>query len=173
MFSASSQLCGFSESRVGPVSQGIKRIVDGNRTENRKMSRRARCMLGFAILLALPGGAQYPTQRTSPPQMPTLTNPMAGPYSNIGDPDPVQTEKRLQALNALRQVSMVSDTNKLLKLARELDDEIRQSDSGSLDLAELAKVAEIEKLARKVREKMGQSMRDTTSPQPFVLRPQE
>jgi len=54
-------------------------------------------------------------------------------------------------LNAARQSSMVSDADKLLKLARELDEEIAASNSSTLTQAQLRKVAKIEKLARSVR----------------------
>jgi hypothetical protein len=73
----------------------------------------------------------------------------------------VDEEKRLRALNAERQKSLVSDTNKLLKLAQELEAEVSSESPGSLDAAQLRKIAEIEKLARSVKEKMSTSMRPT------------
>ena len=83
----------------------------------------------------------------------------------MGDTDPVMEEKRLKALNAERHKSLVSDTNKLLKLARELDEEVNHADPGALDQAQLIQVAEIEKLAHKVKEKMSTSVRGTTDSQ--------
>ncbi len=75
-----------------------------------------------------------------------------------GDPggmlDPIMQERRLQMLNNERRKAMVSDTDKLLKLATELNNEIGHSNSGALTPAQMRKVAEIEKLARGVREKM-------------------
>jgi len=62
-------------------------------------------------------------------------------------------------LNAARQSSMVSDAEKLLKLARELDAEIAASKSGSLTQAQLRKVARIEKLAHSVRVEMSTVVR--------------
>jgi len=85
----------------------------------------------------------------------------------MGDTDPVEEERRLRLLNAERQKSLVSDTNRLLKLARELDAEVNHANPGLLDQAQLTKVAEIEKLAHKVKEKMSTSVRATTDFQPF------
>jgi hypothetical protein len=49
---------------------------------------------------------------------------------------------------------MVADANKLLKLARELNDEISAANRGTLTPDQLRKIAEIEKLARSVKERM-------------------
>lgn len=71
--------------------------------------------------------------------------------------DPITAEKRLRALNADRHKSLVSDTDKLLKLARQLDAEIASNPTGQLTPEELHKVAVIEKLAHNVKTKMAQS----------------
>ena len=71
--------------------------------------------------------------------------------------DPSLGEKRLHALNADRHKSMVSDTDKLLKLARQLDAEIASNPPDELTPEELHKVGEIEKLAHNVKAKMAQS----------------
>lgn len=60
-------------------------------------------------------------------------------------------------MNADRQKSMVSDTDKLVKLARQLDAEIASNPTDELTPEELRKVAEIEKLAHNVKAKMAQS----------------
>jgi len=65
--------------------------------------------------------------------------------------------KRLRALNADRQKSMISDAEKLLKLARQLDAEVATNPGDELTPSELHKVAEIEKLARSVKSKMSMS----------------
>ncbi len=62
--------------------------------------------------------------------------------------------KRLKAINAERQKSMISDTNKLLKLARELSAETASADAKKPSVQQVHKAAEIEKLAHNVREKM-------------------
>jgi hypothetical protein len=60
-------------------------------------------------------------------------------------------------MNADRQKSMVSDADKLVKLARQLDAEIASNPTDELTTEELRKVAEIEKLAHNVKSKMAQS----------------
>ena len=82
-----------------------------------------------------------------PPPMPT--DPAAS-----GEYDPTMMERRLIALNNERHKEMVSDTNKLLKLAQELNDEIAAKNAGTLTFDQLHKIAQIEKLARGVKEKM-------------------
>lgn len=77
-----------------------------------------------------------------------------GPDSDTPTMDPAMARKRLQAINADRQKSMVSDTNKLLKLARELSAETAAGDSKKPSGQQVHKAAEIEKLAHNVRDKM-------------------
>ena len=71
--------------------------------------------------------------------------------------NPIWGAQRLRVLNADRQKSLVSDTDKLLKLARQLDAEIASNPTDELTPQELRKVGEIEKLARDVKAKMVQS----------------
>ncbi len=73
------------------------------------------------------------------------------------DLDPVFAAKRMKALNADRQKSMISDAEKLLKLARQLDTEVASNSSDGLTPEEMRKLSEIEKLARSVKKKMAQS----------------
>jgi hypothetical protein len=83
----------------------------------------------------------------------------AGGQDDGSNGNSMQEEKLLQALNADRQKSMVSDADKLLRLVDELNSEIARSKPDSLSAAQLRKVAEIEKLAHKVRDKMSTSVR--------------
>jgi hypothetical protein len=69
----------------------------------------------------------------------------------MSDASGTEDGKIVKMLNAARQSNMVSDAEKLLKLARELDAEIAASKSGTLTQAQLRKVARIEKLAHSVR----------------------
>lgn len=73
---------------------------------------------------------------------------------SMEETDPVMVERRILALNIQRQKQIVADTDKLLKLARELNEEVAQANTGTLTPDELHKVAEIEKLARSVRQRM-------------------
>ena len=54
---------------------------------------------------------------------------------------------------------MVADTNKLLKLAGELNAELAGEHPESLNPDQLRKVAEIEKLAHSVKDKMSMSVK--------------
>lgn len=89
---------------------------------------------------------------------------------NVGpDLDPMLAEKRMRALNADRQKSMISDADKLLKLARQLDTEIASNPTDELTPEETRKVAEIEKLARSVKTKMAQSFAGGPQVHPSAL----
>jgi hypothetical protein len=113
----------------------------------------------MAFLLSLPGGAQTPAPPSAPSTLASIQS-FGGPPSDINNNvNAFDYEHQLAALNAERQKKMVSDTNKLLKLANELDAEVRLSGSGALTAAQLHKVAEIEKLARSVKDKMSTSIR--------------
>lgn len=112
------------------------------------------CLAVFLTpLIVLHAGAQsFPSQ--SPNQVsPRERNPFGPTISS----DPLYEEKRVNALNADRYRSMVSDTEKLVRLATQLEAEIAANTEDGLTPKELKEAAEIEKLARNVREKMARS----------------
>lgn len=119
---------------------------------------RFRLGLAAALLLALPGGAQSGLQVPRAPTSP-IGPQVGGVIGGNSDDDSVEQEKRLKALNAERQKSMVADTNKLLKLAGELNAELAGEHPESLNPDQLRKVAEIEKLAHSVKDKMSMSVK--------------
>lgn len=95
--------------------------------------------------------------------------PLAGPAPPIM-PNPIDAkmqQKRMKALNTARQKALVSDTNKLVKLAAQLNAQINSAHQGHLTEDQLRTVAEIEKLAKSVREKMS----DASSGAPSVQEP--
>jgi hypothetical protein len=118
-------------------------------------SRRGRMIGRFicalALLLGLPVGGQSPYSQFPPAN-----------HGRLGHNDPDATapfggeaafdEKHLRQLNLERQKELVSDTAKLLQLARELNDQI--TDDSPMTDAQMRKVGEIAKLARSVKEKM-------------------
>jgi hypothetical protein len=57
-------------------------------------------------------------------------------------------------MNNDRRKSLVTDSDRLIKLATDLNNQIAHSNAGSLTPDQLRMVAEIEKLAHEVREKM-------------------
>jgi hypothetical protein len=117
-------------------------------------------LLGIAgatvLCAALLGRAQY-SPSNSGPLIQNLPNSRQQGLGGSMDNDPLFVEKRLRALNIDRHKSLVSDTDKLLKLARQLDAEIASNPPDELTPEQLHKVAEIEKLARSVKTKMAQS----------------
>lgn len=98
------------------------------------------------VLTARPAGQQgFPYHKA-----PDSTIP------GMGDVDPAVAARQIQALNAERLKSMISDTDKLLKLAKELNKDV-DSNPAQLTQVELHKLADIEKLARNVKQKMSVS----------------
>jgi hypothetical protein len=108
-----------------------------------------------AVLVLLTVAANVvPAQYTPSPRVQAPGHPGFGDGPNL---DPLSESKRMKALNADRQKSMVSDTEKLVKLARQLDAEIASNPTDGLTPQEVQKLAAIEKLAHNVKTKMAQS----------------
>lgn len=98
-----------------------------------------------------------------PPPMPTDSVPNT-------DYDPIIVARQRAALAAERQKEMISDTYKLLKLAKQLNYDVAASGTDTLTPDDMHRLAEIEKLARSVKEKMaieGQTPPIQTSPLSF------
>ena len=110
-----------------------------------------RFVCGLTLLLGLPVIGQSPY-----PQFPPASNGRFGhndpdtsvPFGNEAALD----DRRLRQLNLERQKEIVSDTARLLQLARELNQEI--TDDSPITDAQMRKVAEVAKLARNVKERM-------------------
>lgn len=106
-------------------------------------------ILAIALILGAPVVAQSLGSQQGPPwpRSPILDAP-----ADIDDPSMI--ERQVKLLNIQRQKAIVSDTDKILQLARELNQHANAQDP-ALSLPErMHKVDEIEKLARSVREKM-------------------
>ena len=114
------------------------------------------------LVLALPLLAQFPPF----PSGRGDRNGQHSPDGNLGgDQGPNSPEKkRIQMLNADRQKALVSDAQKLLKLAKELNEEVAQSETGTMTGGQLHKVEEIGKLAKSVKEKMSYGVGDSRAP---------
>lgn len=80
--------------------------------------------------------------------------------------DPAFQARRLRGLNEARQKAMVADAAKLVEVARALDAEVQAGGGEELTAAERAKLAQIEKLARHVKERMAESDADLVGPRP-------
>jgi hypothetical protein len=133
--------------------------VDSSNSKPGWLVRHApRHALLLALVLGFPGNAQMiPSQSHVPPQ--PIGQPVGGGLSDITGHNSEQEEEQFRIMNKERQKSMVSDTNKLLKLAGELDAELKSSNPAALTPAQLHKLAEIEKLAHNVKDKMSYSVR--------------
>jgi hypothetical protein len=110
--------------------------------------------LGLAMGFVIVPGLAARSQSGPPRDIINRPAPMPTDPTASDNYDPTMMERRLNALNRERQKEMISDTNKLLKLAMELNDEVAANNTGSLTWDQLHKMAEIEKLARNVKEKM-------------------
>lgn len=76
-------------------------------------------------------------------------------------PEPPKDQKPAAAADAkpmtpeeARQAQIVADTNKLFELAQELQAEVAKSSKNTLSLAVVKKAAEVEKLAKSLKERM-------------------
>lgn len=114
-------------------------------------TRRALRIILAGALLAGTQSVAPAGQESTPDQ---VTQRPRNPFGDMGDDDPVFAAKRIRALNAERQKNLVSDAGKLLKVATELNTELDSGNSDAFTSEQLRKVAEIEKLARSVKEKM-------------------
>ncbi len=63
-------------------------------------------------------------------------------------------KKQIRALNVQRQKRIVADTDRLVKLVADLNAGINSREPSRLTADEMQQLAEIEKLARSIREKM-------------------
>jgi hypothetical protein len=110
-------------------------------------------------------GASRTARNTQPEIDPTLNAPMGSS---------IYQERRLRQLNVAQHKAMVSDTDKLLKMVTELNAEISGSNPDSLTPDQIRKVAEIEKLAHSVKDKMriaAQGAQDFLNDQPALPNP--
>jgi hypothetical protein len=109
--------------------------------------------LGLALVLVKAGAAQMgSTGQHGPFSQPTGQR-VGGGLDDVESGDPTEAARRMRALNTMRQKALVSDTDKLLKLANELNAEI-SANPEALTPEQLRKLATIEKLAHSVKEKM-------------------
>ncbi|HVZ82191.1 MAG TPA: hypothetical protein VG893_00855 [Terracidiphilus sp.] len=106
----------------------------------------------LAALLFLVALAPAPAGQLSPPA--PFNQHARNPLDEPDTGDPIMRERQVRALNAARQKSLVADTDKLLRLARELNTEIATSSESALTPIQARKLAEIEKLAHSVKDKM-------------------
>jgi hypothetical protein len=108
--------------------------------------------LAAALVFGIPIAAQSPGVPIPQPGLDHGQSSSRFPTQPPDDNDPasLMQAKRFKALNQMRHKAMVDDAGKLLALAQELNDE-----SANISPAErIRKAAEIEKLAKSVKDKM-------------------
>ncbi len=128
-------------------------------------NRWKRTACGMVLLLMMMSAwTSAPAGQESAPSVPSRTNRIpSSVFDTAADVDPSFTQRRMRALNQERQKVIVSDTEKLLRLAQELSAEA-QAGGGEPTTAQSVRVAEIEKLAHRVKQKMIESMADPPMP---------
>ena len=131
--------------------------------------RRYALAAAICVVLLTTGYSEAQTIGQVPPngparRMPTPRDPEMD--ERIGAPTTTTSifyEKRIKMLNAEQHRSMVADTDRLVKLVADLNAQINNSKASSLTPEQLRTVAEIEKLAHNVRDKMRMSVRSATN----------
>lgn len=110
--------------------------------------------IAVALLLAVGGVSTLDAQLTTVQnngRVPTTGQlPVTGPVHTTS----VFQQRRIQQLNAERQKEIVSDTDKLVRLIADLNTDVANNHSTSLNPDQLRMLAKIEKLAKSVKDKM-------------------
>lgn len=113
----------------------------------------ARRVLVLMMLLGLPvAGQQSPG--TGPVVVPGVHLAPQVPEGNDSEVDYRMEAKRIAQLNTMRQKTMMSDVDRLLRLTQELNDDVLAGGTKMSAAERVHKAGEIEKLAKDVKEKM-------------------
>jgi hypothetical protein len=110
-----------------------------------------------ALLLALIlAGNALIAQTRRPAPMPLPTDPQFSKQRNseLTEAEERMERQREKQMNQQRHASLKEDTDKLLELATELKKHVDESNENLLSLEVVKKAEEIEKLAKKVKDKM-------------------
>jgi hypothetical protein len=108
-----------------------------------------------------PVTAQQSTRTTQPQPRPIMPNvdPLDMPPVYAGDVMRERADaKRLQYLNTERQKSLVAATNRLVKMAADLNSQINNDQHSPISPDQIRQLADIEKLAHSIRDKMSTSV---------------
>ena len=120
----------------------------------------------FVSVSILISAAPIPAQQiaiSTAPQSPPAASSDAAPRKQDSSPKPDQSQEQKPAPapdarpmtpEEARQAQIVADTNKLYELAQELQAEVAKSSKNTLSLAVVKKAAEVEKLAKSLKERM-------------------
>lgn len=116
-------------------------------------------VMSIALAALLGGGVAARSQIQHPQPPPGVAPNRLPPIDDNPNIDDAQTARRMQVKQAEkrnqdRQAQLVDDTNRLFDLAKELKDQVGKTNEDVLSVDVVKKAAEIEKLAKSVREKM-------------------
>src|SRR5882757_8044378 len=112
--------------------------------------RVVRCaVVGALLIIACPLGVSgWQTQHTEP-----LSNPAADANRRVVVDDSAEV-RQAELLRVQRQKQLISDSDKLLKLATDLKQQIDNTPAETLSADSVKKAAEIEKLAHSLRQRL-------------------
>ena len=111
------------------------------------------CVL-FVLTVGIPAQVQSPNPTA---QQQDSTTTAAPPAQKPATPESKQNDSAAQkpmSPQEARQAQIVADTDKLYQLAQELQAEVAKSGKNTLSLAVVKKAAEVEKLAKSLKERM-------------------
>jgi len=120
---------------------------------------------GFAIIAAMP--ALWAGGSFAASFLPTQLEPRRE-QSQL---EREMEDRRQKELNKQRQEEIRKDTQKLFQLATELKDAVDKSNEHVLSLDVVRKAEEVEKLAKKVKEKMKEGVGRPTNAEPPPVAP--
>jgi hypothetical protein len=131
------------------------------------MMRWNRVWGGGGVVLALSCAAVAAVSGRQTAETPHLGAQGGSIFDSPIEHDPVFQARRLRALNEARQQALVSDTKKLLELTMQLDAEVKAGTEDGLTPEQMVRVAQIEKLAHRVKDKMIESDADVPGMRPL------
>lgn len=123
----------------------------------KKFGKRKLIRVGMALALILPGAPLLKAQQYNGLPQVNMQSPVVqdDPNATMATPEGRRLiAKRIKALNEMRQKALVADTDKLLKLAQELNANTAPDGQPMKATERLKKLEQIEKLAKRVRERM-------------------
>lgn len=106
--------------------------------------------LALGLVIPAASAQQTPINNSPPPTIPGLSPNPAQPDSS----EARMAEKMARQRNNERQKQIVDDSAHLLKLAQQLNADVSKSNKYTLSLPVVKEAAEIEKLAKTIKDKM-------------------
>jgi hypothetical protein len=122
-------------------------------------------IMGLLLVTSLQVPVMHRAFAASPPQ--------SQQFPPAGQMERDMEARRLKEANKKRQEEIKQDTVKLFQLATELKDAVDKTDENMLSLDVVKKADEVEKLAKKVKEKMKEGTPIPVPPQQRLPHPQD